>query len=746
MTSTIRWIAAATAVIMLGACRSAPSGDSSPDGAPPGTPSEATASTAIGAPATTGSGSLAAAPPKDMSPTKSPVQAGKELAGTALPTNQWWSSALTGPRTQPIWAHPLAVQAAEGGLQVSSAPVTATANGIVTPFLPALTAGGAIGGVTVVGYGAFHVVLRVALTGGGSVEATVVQGSPVLHLRFRDTPAALRTTGAVRDLGSSATLARLDIAGQRWDVVGSGLRLAGSTLTADDDQVAVARVPADVDAASWEKAIAGGATDPVTRTTATMAYDPIGGTVTQTLTARRKSGKAGVWALLPHQRAGLAGSYPDARGTLSLVSGTAIGVRVPMPGLLPGVPEVDLPKAARTAVLADLDKDLADPPGAGGSYFGLKELARLATIAEVALGVGASAQHKAALARLRPQLVDWLTYTGPADGRYFAYDKTWGGLIAVPAEFGSQDYNDHHFQYAYLVRAAAVLAAADPGFANAYGNVVDLIVHDYAGTLADPVSSSGGLPPFRAFNAYLGHSAASGYAAFADGNNQESSGEAVAAWEAVTRWGLARGNAKLTTFGLTHYAMEAATARMYWLGEGLERPAGYAHTTAGIVWDAKIDYATWFDPKPESIVGIQLLPVTFGSLYRAAPAPAAARAKELAAAVGGAPRTWGDLFAVDLALADPNAARARLTAGVPREESTSRALVRYLVEALAVLGPPQPAVAADGPYGLAFGDADRPTLVSVNPTAAKRDVVFHRGGRVTATVAVDPGRTVSRNP
>jgi endoglucanase Acf2 len=382
---------------------------------------------------------------------------------------------------------------------------------------------------------------------------------------------------------------------------------------------------------------------------------------------------------------------------MSLVTAAAVQVRVPMPGLLTGVPKVALTSAAQRDVRTDLDRDLADPPGAGGSYFGLKELGRLASIAEVAGAVGAETQRQTALDRLRPQLVDWLTYSGPADGRYFGYDKVWGGLIAVPAEFGAQDYNDHHFQYGYLVRAAAVLAAADPGFAGDYGAVVDLIIGDYAG------SGTGGFPPFRVFNAYLGHSAASGFAPFADGNNQESSSEAVAAWEAVVRWGLVRKNAQLTAYGIGHYAVEAATARMYWLGEGLVRPPGYAHTTAGIVWDAKTDYATWFDPKPESVLGIQLLPLTFGSFYRGS---SAVREREL----GDKPAVWGDLFAADLALSDPAAARRRLDAGVTREESTSRALVRYWIEALVVLGPPQPAVPA--PVGaLAFGPAKAPRMV-----------------------------------
>jgi endo-1,3(4)-beta-glucanase len=171
----------------------------------------------------------------------------------------------------------------------------------------------------------------------------------------------------------------------------------------------------------------------------------------------------------------------------------------------------------------------------------------------------------------------------------------------------------------------------------------------------------------------------------------------------VVRWGLVRGNAPMTAYGVTHYAVEAATARMYWLGAGVTRPAGYAHTTAGIVWDAKIDYATWFDPKPESVLGIQLLPLTAGSFYRG---PSATREREL----GDQPRVWGDLFAADLALSDPVAARRRLDAGVTREASTSRAMVRYWIESLAVLGTPQAAVPE--PVGaLAFGPASDPKVV-----------------------------------
>ncbi|MEJ3748601.1 glycosyl hydrolase [Actinomycetes bacterium KLBMP 9797] len=731
---------AALAVVATGACTSEEDGA----GEAPPPPTEAAGRAAIAAPDPGGKASFASGTPDGATPSKPPAQAGGDFEGQALPTNQWWSSALTGPLSQTIWARPLAVKAAEGGLQVSAAAPAASANAVVTPFTPAVTAGGPVRELRVVGYGAFHVVLRAELRDGGAVEATVTQGSPVLWLRFDGADPALTTMDAPQATTEGA-VARLTTAGQRWELRADGgeWRREGARFTATgaaEGRVAVARVPDGVDQGAWDAAVGDAAAHPVTATTAASGYDREAGAVTQTLTAERAGGGSGAWALLPHQRAGLVedgtralkGEYPDAIGELSLVEAEAVRVRVPMPGLLPAAPSVPLPPAARDRVVADLDRDLADKPGAGGSYFGLKELGRLATIAEVAQGVGADGQRTAALDRLRPQLVDWLTHDGDRDGRYFAYDDTWGGLIAVPAEFGSQDYNDHHFQYGYLVRAAAVLARFDADFARDYGGAVDAVVREYTG-------GGAGFPPFRVFNAYLGHSAASGFAPFADGNNQESSSEAVAAWEAVVRWGLVRDRADLVEYGATHYALEAATARMYWLGEGLERPDGYAHRVAGIVWDAKIDYATFFDPKPESVEGIQMLPVTFGSLYRASPDAAEERAGDL----GARPRVWGDLFAADLAAADPPAALRRLDQGPPREDSTSRAMVRYYAEMLQAFGAPQPAVTADAPYGLAFGDAADPTLAAVNPTGARQTVTFRHDGKEVARVEVDPGAAVT---
>ncbi|HEX7210899.1 MAG TPA: glycosyl hydrolase, partial [Propionibacteriaceae bacterium] len=51
----------------------------------------------------------------------------------------------------------------------------------------------------------------------------------------------------------------------------------------------------------------------------------------------------------------------------------------------------------------------------------------------------------------------------------------------------------------------------------------------------------------RTFDAYAGHSWASGTAPFADGNNQESSSEAITAWTGLALWAKASANPNLET-------------------------------------------------------------------------------------------------------------------------------------------------------------------------------------------------------
>lgn len=53
------------------------------------------------------------------------------------------------------------------------------------------------GRVSVVSYGAFHVVLRVGLAGGGAFDAALVQGSPVLRPIQTAAPTSCKVGSAV---------------------------------------------------------------------------------------------------------------------------------------------------------------------------------------------------------------------------------------------------------------------------------------------------------------------------------------------------------------------------------------------------------------------------------------------------------------------------------------------------------------------------------------------------------------------
>ena len=119
------------------------------------------------------------------------------------------------------------------------------------------------------------------------------------------------------------------------------------------------------------------------------------------------------------------------------------------------------------------------------------------------------------------------------------------------------------------------------------------------------------------FDVYAGHSWASGTAPFADGNNQESSSEAITAWTGLPLGG---GPATKTWSAQAVWMLssEAQAARAYWTDrQRRPRLPGYGHQVFGINWGGKRDYATWFSPEPAAMLGIQLIPMSPSSDYLA---------------------------------------------------------------------------------------------------------------------------------
>ena len=111
-------------------------------------------------------------------------------------------------------------------------------------------------------------------------------------------------------------------------------------------------------------------------------------------------------------------------------------------------------------------------------------------------------------------------------------------------------------------------------------------------------AGNGSFPDRRVFDVYAGHSWASGTSPFADGNNQESSSEAITAWTGLAKWAKSSGNDALEAEAIWMLSTEAQAGLDYWTNFDNAEPiySGYGHKIVTLNWGGKRDYATWFSP------------------------------------------------------------------------------------------------------------------------------------------------------
>ncbi|NTV39035.1 MAG: 1,3-beta-glucanase, partial [Demequinaceae bacterium] len=197
--------------------------------------------------------------------------------------------------------------------------------------------------------------------------------------------------------------------------------------------------------------------------------------------------------------------------------------------------------------------------------------------------------------------------------RCFVYDPDWSGVVGLTPSFGSDEFNDHHFHYGYLIFAATIAVKEGIVEEDAVAPVIDALVADIASPGTEQV------PTTRAFDPYAGHSWASGRSPFTDGNNQESSAEAVSAWTGVAAWADLRGDKAASGRALWMLAAEGHSAIALYARPDTSFAPEYGHTVVGMQWGAKRDWATWFSGDPGAMLGIQLLPLAPSQVALLAP-------------------------------------------------------------------------------------------------------------------------------
>jgi endoglucanase Acf2 len=601
-------------------------------------------------------------------------------------SNQWYSNIYAQFPTEPLYAEPSAYQLAPQGLGISLPDVNKTAHTIFAPYITDLRVGFALPlqKPVIRHIGDWSVTLAMATAHHESIQFTLAHGAPftVLHV----TGSALQLTCGVPcqvyinntrllapDSPVSAQVFSLVIRGHTYIVslhTALPVQLTGNTLTLRGTQrVYLAALPSRASYALFKRA----ATAEVLNTKATPTID---GNTVKTTYSLTTSGAVPLIALYPHQRAYLAsampalGAYATIRGPLTLVQTNAFTTALPLKLPTLNFPKLrSIPLDLARALTSDIDTFISTgPPGSKdyglGVWFG-----RGIDLLQLAQTLDNQAQEQRLLHYLEPQFTQSM--------QYFAYTPSKTSVLARYPEFGNENLNDHHFHYGYYIRAASVLAQCDPG----YLTMIQIPVNEMVADIATTNRSSTQFPYLRNFDVYEGHSWADGYATFADGNDQESSSEAIQAWYGIYLWGQVTHNSSLTTTGLYLYTTEIVSVKEYWFGQNGLYTAPYQHAIASIVWGGKVDFATWFSSSTNAIYGIQLLPITPGSAYLGQLPAIAPYLADLSAHGGATDGYWGDLLLVWESYYAPSTALAQKDVVTNANRNISRSLFLYMLYA-----------------------------------------------------------------
>lgn len=308
--------------------------------------------------------------------------------------------------------------------------------------------------------------------------------------------------------------------------------------------------------------------------------------------------------------------FETIRGFLKLMVGSHFKTSLSFHGLLPAMTKPtnsEFNEVNMASYLADLNTrtDINDTENFlndEGPYWNSKAIYPLAQGIIIADQIGDEALKLSFIAKLRYVLADWFTFSSTNDDRYLYYNEAWGSVYYSNNDFNTaSELSDHSFTHGYLIYASSVLAMYDDTFVDDYGDMVDLLLNDYM----YPKKNDYEFAYLRSFDPWAGHTWAHGFGTFAEGNNIESSSEAIQSWVGGYLWALETGDEELRDAAIYGFAHELSSAKTYMFDYSetvfKDKYSQYA-AVAGMIWGGKYDYATWFGANPTFIYGIQWLP------------------------------------------------------------------------------------------------------------------------------------------
>ncbi len=570
--------------------------------------------------------------------------------GINPPTNSWVAPAVFAPEERPVFTGVLSARPGPSGVAVGLPRPETSARVVMGSHRDDVPLGFDADDYVVTSLDPLSAVLEYRSGGSAVGRLTMAEGWPYLHYGAEvdqrvDLPAAATATadGAV-----------VEVDGTTYRILTEGaVSDGGVDLPAGSDLMLYAE-PGGADEETLQ-ALAAGAV-PLLGAEVSSSVDPdTAGTTFRYLT---EDDADTVVAVLPHHTLDddvsvLGTHYAGVLGEVRLVKGRELTATVPTRQVSPALDLSSLDDD-ELAEVGDLLTDDVEALAfsAPDSYHGGKELQRAANLYLLARELGADDHAATVRTAMSEQLDLWFDPAGCTDRaeRCFRYDDHLGGLVGEAPSYGSDEFNDHHFHYGHLLYAAGVLAADDPELAERWAPVADLVARDYGAPQASDL-----FPQHRVFDEWYGHSWASGTAPFADGNNQESSSEAVNAWSALWLWAEASGDEELAEHATWLLSTETATTLAYWVDPGL--PEEFGAPSVSLNWQGKRDFATFFTDEPAAVVGIQFIPMTptHGDYLSDAPEAVTAMVDHVGELTPDRPLVDYDVMA--LAVVDPERAR-----------------------------------------------------------------------------------------
>jgi len=298
------------------------------------------------------------------------------------------------------------------------------------------------------------------------------------------------------------------------------------------------------------------------------------------------------------------------------MDGNSFSIENTFHGILPTLPYLDNYSEGFSPQQLDDKIKLLENDGLAtwtDSYNEGQSMNRLIQTARIADLAGNQTSRDKILVTIKDRLEDWLEAQLNEVAFIFYYNDTWSAMIGYPAGHGQDgNLNDHHFHWGYFIHAAAFVEQFEPGWANQWGGMVNLLVRDAASDNRDDDM----FPFLRNFSPYAGHCWANGFATFPQGNDQESTSESMQFNSSLIHWGSITGNDEIRDLGIYLYTTEQSAIEEYWF-DMYERIFGSTqqYSLVSRVWGNSYDNGTFWTNDIAASYGIEMYPIHGGSMY-----------------------------------------------------------------------------------------------------------------------------------